>query len=195
MRRINQSRWVPKGSREISHELGVVYVYEYETGPMKVAAFAVCAYTGRANKAAFHESYHRAESRDKRVADFFSGLESHAREKAAWKAETSKPHTLRPGVILHHSWGWEQTQCDYYQVLSVTDHTMIIQAIGDETVEGSTYSHGMADMRLPVRDAFCGKPFRVKVDGRNYVRVGDGPLSHGSCSVWDGKAQYCSWYA
>ena len=70
-----------------------------------------------------------------------------------------------------------------------------IRAIGNKTVEGSSYSHGMADMELPVPNEFHGDAITVKVDGQNRVCVSDGPLSHGSCSPWDGKPQYCSWYA
>lgn len=188
-------RWKPKDSREVAHRLAVCYVYDFEAGPRKVPTFAVVAYTTRAKKACFHESYRNAESRDKRVTDWFRGLEQHEAMKQDTRAERSKPHTLKVGDILHHSWGWEQTNCDYYQIIAVTPHGATIQEIASHTVPDSTYKHGMADMRLAVKDSFCGDPFKVRINGFNHVAAGDGPLSHGSCGIWDGKANYCSWYA
>lgn len=183
------SRYIPTGSVEIKHALGVAYAYQTPRG------YAVVAYTGRAGKSCFHEIYGKVEARDKRITDFFSGLEAHEAQKLEFRAERNKPHTLKVGDILHHSWGWEQTNCDFYQVLSVTAHRATIQGIGDSTVEGSTISHGMADRRVAVPNSFHGEQITVKVDGTNHVCVSDGPLSHGSCSPWDGQPEYCSWYA
>ncbi len=148
------------------------------------------AYTGNAGEKAFYEGYRTAELRDQRVTDFFAGLEESAASRTIRHAERTAPHTMKPGDIIHHSWGWEQTQCDCYQVLSVTQHGATIQAIGAYTVEGSTQQHGMADTRMPNRDGFCGEPVKVRIDGRNYVTT----LKHGSASLWDGRAKYCSWY-
>jgi hypothetical protein len=191
-----QSRYIPKDSQAIEHPLGVAYVQDLPAANSRMKYLAI-AYAGKANKKSFYESYATKEARDKRIADFFAGLESWQKMKAERRAESSKPHTLKVGDILHHSWGWEQTQCDYYQILAVTPHGATIQAIISKTVEGSTVSHGMADRQIAIPDSFHGEPLRVKIDGFNRVCVskGNGPLSHGSCGPWDGKPQYCSWYA
>ncbi len=182
-------RWVPKDSDPIEHELGIAYVYETPRG------FAVVAYAGRAGKASFHKVYRKAEQRDNRVARFFRGLEQHALLVAERKSERSKSHTLTVGTILHHSWGYDQTNCDYYQVISVTEHGATIREIASRTVPSSEVSHGMADKRVAVKDQFCGEPIKVRVRGDNYIHMSKGALSHGSVSVWDGKPNYCSWYA
>jgi hypothetical protein len=135
------------------------------------------------------------ESRDQRIADFFRLLEARATAKVQYRVERTRPHTLKAGDILHHSWGYEQTQCDYWQVLRVTAHGAIIQAIGSKTVEASTYEHGMADMRLPVADDFYGDPVKVRVNGFNRIAASEGRFSYGSAGVWDGRPHYCSWYA
>jgi hypothetical protein len=43
----------------------------------------------------------------------------------------------------------------------------------------------------PVKDAFCGETFKVRIDGHNYVTS----LEHGCASKWDGRPDYHSWYA
>jgi len=182
------SRYIPAGSVKVEHSLGTCYLQDTTAGPQAKPYFTVIAYTGNAGKKTFYEGYRTAELRDQRVADFFAGLEESAASRTRRQAERTAPHTMKPGDIIHHSWGWEQTQCDFYQVLFVTQHGATIQAIGAYTV--STAQHGMADTRMPNRDGFCGEPMKVRIDGRNYVTT----LKHGSASLWDGRAQYCSWY-
>ncbi len=176
------SRYIPKDSRKVEHPLGCCYTHDVPRG------FAVIAYVGSAGKRAFYESFRLAELRDKRVADFFAGLESTKAMRDGFKAEREKPHTIRVGAIIHHSWGYEQTQCDYYQVLTVTAHGATIQAISSQGVEGS--AGFMSERQMPVRDMFMGEPLKVRISGQNYVTT----LPHGSADVWDGQAKYCSWY-
>lgn len=202
-------RFIPKGSTLIegpmvgsgpggpSYPLGVCYVGQELNGPRQLPIYTVLAYIGTAGKRCFYESYRTAEARDKRVAEFFAGLEQTAAMRAGWKAEREKPHTVKVGDIIHHSWGYDQTQCDFYQVLAVTAHGATIQAIASEPIEGS--AGFMSDRRVPVRDHFvrrCGsgpveEPLKVRISGQNYVTT----LEHGSAGVWDGSPKYCSWYA
>ena len=61
-------------------------------------------YRGKAGKHSFYESYRREEERNKRVESFFAGLESAEQYKLERKAEREKPHSLKVGEIIHHSW-------------------------------------------------------------------------------------------
>lgn len=124
-------RFIPKNSRVVEHELGVCYIQDTTRryGIQELPYFLVMAYTNRANKHSFYEGYQTAERRNKRVQEFFAGLDRRVKIVAERKSEREKPHTLRVGDIIHHSWGWEQTQCDYYQVLAVTPHGATVQAI------------------------------------------------------------------
>src|SRR5678816_519603 len=157
------TRFIPKDSRAIEHALAVCYVNDSPH-------FTAIAYVGNAGKRSFYQRYRTAEQRDKDVAAFFAGLEATRAMKDGFKAERSKPHTVKVGDIIHHSWGWEQTQCDYYQVLSVTEHGATIQAIASETVPGS--EGFMSERQMPVRDKFvrrCGsgpieEPLKVRID-------------------------------
>ena len=185
-------RWIPKNSREVPHRLGVCYVYESEpVGPNAIQSFNVIAYAGKARRSAFHESYRKAELRDKRVTDWFAGLEARERDVKQRALDRARPHTFQVGDIIHHSWGHEQTQADFYQVVAVTAHGATIREIAASTVPGSTYSHGMADMRVAVKDAFVGEEQKVFIDGYNTVTT----LKHGHAGKWDGRPAYCSWYA
>lgn len=182
------SRWIPANATECQHPngLGVAYAYSLPNGKS-----CVIAYDGNQSKRAFHESYRDAEKRDVRIAEHFAALTSSALQKKEWRDRKNAAHSMVVGDIIHHSWGWEQTQCDFYQVLAVTAHGATIQAISSATVPDSCYSHGMAEMQTATPNAFCGEPLKVRIDGTNRVTT----LKHGSAAKWDGRPKYCSWYA
>jgi hypothetical protein len=102
---------------------------------------------------------------------------------------------VQVGSIFVWSWGWEQTNLDFFQVIEKKTKSVIVREIAQETVEGSTYSHGIADNRVAVKDAFLkdSKPQRKVLkfmQGRPYLHQ-----EYGWCELWDGTPQYSSWYA
>lgn len=119
---------------------------------------------------------------------------------------------FKKGDILHHSWGWEQTNCDFYQVVEVKKASVVLRKIAAETVLGS--EGFMSDRRMPVKDKFLENATQAltkddrKITAENptiekrvsfYVKE-DGSLRYyistpyGWCDLWDGKPQSCSWY-
>jgi len=100
-------------------------------------------------------------------------------------------HTLEVGDIMHYSWGYDQTNCQYYQVIACTDHTATIREIGYQTVPGS--EGFMSESVVPVKGAFLEseKPMTKRVRPGNYITI----ESYGSCSKWEGDQNYHSWYA
>lgn len=98
------------------------------------------------------------------------------------------------GAIFHFSWGYDQTQCDYFQVISRKGQMVKVQQIASRSVKGSE-GH-MSDNRIAVKDSFLTdeKILTKKVQftkGTPYLTM----ASYGWCSLWNGKPQYCSWYA
>ena len=105
------------------------------------------------------------------------------------KEDREKPHDFQVGDILYSSWGYEQTNVDFYQVIDRTDRSVIFRPIGGEMVPGS---EGMMCGQIrPVKDKFIGEPMRRTVNN-GYVSLGRYSLSR----YTDGdKGTYCSWYA
>lgn len=121
---------------------------------------------------------------------------------------TENPYKV--GDIFHHSWGYDQTNCDFYQVVALTRATVSLHRIATETVSGS--EGFMSDSRLPVKDAFltdyshaltkysgtANSAVIKKVSG--YLKP-DGtpkyyiPVPYGWCDLWEGNPEYSSWYA
>lgn len=127
------------------------------------------------------------------------------------RAQFQNPYKV--GDILHHSWGYDQTNCDFYQVVEVKKASVVLRKIGAGTVPGT--EGFMSEQLMPVKDAFIphgsqaltkhGKAitpenptitkrvsFYVKEDGSLRYFI---PAPYGWCDLWEGKPEYSSWYA
>ena len=92
----------------------VVYLYCMNGKP------CARAYKGRAKKQAFNYSYRSEESRLESVTKWIEARSKEATEKAQEikeKAETIR--ALEVGDVLRSSWGYDQTNIDYYMVISL----------------------------------------------------------------------------
>ena len=58
----------------------------------------------------------------------------------AYRLHTAAPHDLKVGDILYSSWGYDQTNIDFYQVTAVGVHSVKIREIEQKVVGGSTGS-------------------------------------------------------
>lgn len=98
-------------------------------------------------------------------------------------------HPLQIGSILYASWGYEQTNIDFYQVIDlIGTSTVVLREIAQEKITERN-------------DAFCGKikakpncfidePFRKRANEQGRVRMNS--FSH--ASIWDGTPLYYSSY-
>ena len=131
--------------------------------------------------------------------------------KAKARAQFKNPYKV--GDILHHSWGYDQTNCDFYQVVEVKKASVVLRKIGAKTIPGS--EGFMSESLMPEKDAFVTKgtqaltredhdiapdnptiikrvSFYVKDDGSLRYFI---PVPYGWCDLGEGKPEYRSWYA
>ena len=104
-------------------------------------------------------------------------------------------HTLKVGEILYSSWGYDQTNIDFYQITKVIGRKVEIREIAGRLVNGE--EGFMSGRRTAIKDEFVGDPqIRIPSGGsddssRLYIKVSE-------CSWawrWDGQPKQCSWYA
>lgn len=92
------------------------------------------------------------------------------------------------GDVLESSWGYEQTNVDFYQVTAVTKASVRIRKIGKTTLPGD--AGRSTNQVIPVRDRFVGaemtKRFRPAYDKGYRCKIED----YASASSWDGKPAY-----
>jgi hypothetical protein len=105
------------------------------------------------------------------------------------------------GDVVMNTWGYEQTNVEFYQVLEVKNKSLVVREICADVVKDSTYSHGMAcnlvaDLNNFVKDK---EPFMLRLKMRmsyenKLVCSICNPKSFYYFHKWDGRPQYCSWY-
>lgn len=91
-------------------------------------------------------------------------------------------HSLKVGDILYASWGYDQTNIDFYQVVGVLDKSVKIREI-DKKIQ-NTVSNGY--MVVPDRNKFIGPILTRRVSTKDSVKVD----SVRYASLWDGKPKY-----
>ncbi len=104
------------------------------------------------------------------------------------KKEEKKAFTpdFEVGDIFYTSWGYEQTNVEFYQVIEKpTKHYAIIQEIAGNT---ETLGHDYG-RRTEIKDSFLDKePIRRKV-GQHGIRISSVRTAWKS----DGSSKHCSW--
>lgn len=115
-----------------------------------------------------------------------------ARTTAKRSARAAFVNPYKVGDILHGSWGYDQTNCDFFQVLEVRPHALKIHKIGGNLVAST--GPDSADV-VPVKDAFLERHQPVWVTIQIDPRYGHSIPSpeYGSLSKWDGRPCYSSW--
>jgi hypothetical protein len=97
---------------------------------------------------------------------------------------------VKVGDIFYNSWGYGQTNIDWYQVVSVspTGKTVKIRPIEQKLKD----TGNMTGTTLPYKNKFKGKVIqkKIRVSGKE-VNL---PFPHGWCPLWDGKEKHSSWY-
>jgi len=91
-------------------------------------------------------------------------------------------HTMKEGDILYSSWGYDQTNVEFYQVVAVGDATVKIREIGSKVVK----SDSSADYVSAVPNNFQGPAMTKRVSPSNSIRLN----SFSSARPWDGKPKY-----
>lgn len=99
---------------------------------------------------------------------------------------------MKIGDILECSWGYDQTNVDFYKVLKVSNGWATVQAIGTDETYDNSYGF-MTGVARPDYNK-TGKTFRRKI--QNW---GNGDSisinTYSSANIWDGKPARTSHYA
>ena len=153
-------------------------------------------FTGTKGKPDFNYYFSSEERREAYINKFIEEQKQKLEYKSERKAKKQAPtiHALpfKPGDILYNSWGYDQTNVDFYQVVRCTKSSVFIRQIKREFA--SSAGCDMAAYVIPLKNEFTGEEIRKKIqwyDGNAYIK-----FEFGGCSRWqEGQEIYCSWYA
>jgi len=152
----------------------------YDTNGGRTVALA---WRGKAQKPALHYSFRSHCRAEKYVREWLADQRESAAAKARARAANNGPHSLRVGQVLYSSWGYDQTNIDWYEVTKILGKRYVeIRPISSVAVgEQGGPQQGTA----PAVGKYTGEPMRKAAGFDNSIRIASYAFAH----PWDGEPQ------
>lgn len=157
---------------------------------------------GRFNEAIeFNYRFKTAAARQAYIDNFYNmeaakAARSEERKKAKAEARKNMVNPFKVGDVLYDSWGYDQTNIDFYQVVAVGPKSVKIREIGQVVTKEAGY---LCEYVAPDVDNFVGEAqtktlqmYLAYETGQPVVYISS---RHGSISKYNGTPKYQSHYA
>ena len=108
------------------------------------------------------------------------------------KKVSRKGKGFNVGDILVSTWGYGQSNVDFYKVVSTSAAMVTIQELKTKKVGKQGVMH--SDV-VPIKNKVVGKKMRKKQmylkSGKPYLSMGNG---YAMATLWDGNPEFSSWW-
>lgn len=123
--------YIPKNSTKIADKQSDAVAYVYERGGKPLAAI----FYGNRAKPIAHYSYRNEERRAQAIADAFNSRRAALAHKIKQQAERKAwANPYKVGDLFRRSWGYDQTNIDWYEVVDVRGKMLMVREIQQERV-------------------------------------------------------------
>lgn len=183
----NISRFIPSGFTQYTPNLPG-YNSDLFACYVDMTKNAAIFYIGKRKDHAWFFRFPNVDAMKKKISDSISAVMSWDDAKKQRKADRKNATAgVQVGQIYAYSWGWEQTNVDFFQVVAVKGKLFTIRAIAHKTLPNGT-GNSMAAYVAPVRDAFLK-------DSEPIIKRSFS-MDHGCLDLTtDDSKHYMSWYA
>lgn len=117
-------------------------------------------YSGRRNRADFNYRFGNAERMNAYIAEYIAGIAAQRERAAQRRAErvaAARSAVVNVGDIFRASWGYDQTNIDYFQVVAVRGQMMDVREIGCLSEGNGLPDQGVC---VPAPNCFIGESVR-----------------------------------
>ena len=161
-RTMTREFYIPGDSVEVKPEGVEAVAYYYDSGAGKPAAMI---FIGKQQKPAKHYSFKSVERREEYVQEIFGNVKANAeykKERAAKAkaAKTEAANTIKVGDIFDTSWGYDQTNVEFFKVVAKKGQMIEVVEIGQVTME----SKQNMDFVAPNPDHVIGKIMTKRIN-------------------------------
>lgn len=172
---------IPKGATKIQDKQSSAVAYIYADSKGRPCAHG---YSGRRWKPSFRFWFRKEADREKRITEFFTNIR--IVEKRDKKAK--EPHALQEGQILVCSWGYDQTNVDFYQVVGFKGKATVALRPIKKT---KSYDGDMTGKATPHPNEFTGEALERRCYADHAIKIS----SFQYARPWDGKPAGFTEYA
>ena len=159
---------MPTDGEHISDPAGRWEAWITGTEPRACVLF----YRADAFRPTYHYSYKTTDKAREALRRFADEAEAIATErdnrKAERRAKLDQPHGLAVGDVLRSSWGYDQTNTDYFEVTRVIGKRTVEVRQLAEQIEQTAWAQGNS---VPVPGQYVGAPMRRQVDTQGAVNI------------------------
>lgn len=149
-------RQIPPGAIKFAPKVGDVAAYVWERG----GKFYAKVYYGQSTKPKNYHVWPAAEPREKFIAGVFEGAKLAAEAKAKRRAEAKAwVNPYKAGDVLKGSWGYDQTNVDYFEVVSVSGKMLSIRELAQER---SGDGYGGSSKCVPMIGEYKSGVYRIR---------------------------------
>lgn len=144
------------------------------------------AFAGKSDKPVFYHRFRDEDQRQRVIDETVRNRKQYIeRMKQRRQERTDFQHSLAVGDIMASSWGYDQTNVNFYEVTEVRGKEVILREVASKVT-----SHGAgSDSVVAVPGQYIGEPMRRRPGGsgeRVYVRISDSQTA----SKWDGHPMH-----
>lgn len=145
----------------------------------------------RPKRYSFRTAEHRQQWLDREKASQDAGERFKIQRQAERdQRKAAMAEQIQVGTLLCYSWGYDQTNVDFFQVVARKGSAVWIRPIGGRVVPGS--EGFMSNTIMPARDQFASDKPAV----RKIITAYGLSMGHGSATpCGDDSRHYQSWYA
>ncbi len=167
-------------------------IITYNTENRRGVFPALACFVGRSSKPALNFYYNNVFKRNVAIEKFKRDIFSRNEAKLKKRIERANFQTsCKVGDIFVCSWGYEQTNIDFYKLIDLQKNFGTFVEIGQNIVDGSMMEHGMACDVVPDPDVVISEPFKKQILSGETIHL----ASYKYCLKHDGKPEHKSWYA
>jgi hypothetical protein len=184
LRRFRHTResFIPAGAVKVADKASdaVAYIYERAGVPYGMA------FAGKAQKPALNFRFRTIADRERRISEFFAGRRASLASKAERRANR-KRLALKVGDVLYTSWGYDQTNVEFFEVTAMVGASMVeLRELAQEREQ----TGAMQGTCTPKVGVYVGDAMRRRI-GESGVTVDDCRRAW----PWDGRPRSWSSYA
>ncbi len=174
--------YIPKGATKAADKQSSAVAYWVHTGKER-NPYEAMGFHGRAQKPDWHFVFKSEAQMTKRIAEHFAAIQARDVAQAKYKTDREKPSQLQLGHVLKASWGYDQTNVDFYEVTKL---------VGPRTVEVRKISgaciadNGPQTYVVPTIGKYISDPMVKRVSYGDRVTIDDVRTA----SLWSGTPAY-----
>lgn len=164
-------RFIPPGAVKVADKLSDAVAYAYTNMRGRPAAVV---YFGAQSKPVAHYSFRDPVAREAEVRRLFESRRAAAAARSKSRVERTAVNKLVVGDILNTSWGYDQTNVEFFEVVQVAGKHVVVREIARAS-ESTGHDKGRC---VPQSGAYISEPARRLVQWGDSVRIDQCRTAH-----------------